>query len=171
MQGKVMNKSTLTPFIFLLLFPAAALAYDVNGVGLGSKEGDVKKTFPSALCKALEWKTNAADRRCDDGRIVMGGIEGKATFYMKADVIQGFGLRFDLKDLERVKAHLRQRWGAPLAEATDVIPQKDKPDRKIYKARWEKGTDLAILTAQMDGKRVIVEVSRGNFNTEIDKVR
>jgi hypothetical protein len=170
-QGKVMNKSTLTPFIVLLLMPLAALAYDVNGVGLGSKEGDVKKAFPSALCKALEWKTNAADRRCDDGRIAMGGIEGKATFYLKADVIQGFGLRFDIKELERVKANLRQRWGAPLSEATDVIAQKDKPDRKIYKARWEKGADLVILTAQLDGKRVIVEISRGNFNTEIDKVR
>jgi len=157
--------------LWLLSLPACALAYDVNGVSLGSKEADVKKAFPSALCKPLEWKTNAADRRCDDGRIAMGGIEGKVTFYLKADSVQGYGLRFDLKELERVKAFLRGRWGAPLSEATDVIAQKDKPDRKIYKSRWEKGADLAILTAQLDKKRVTVEVSRGNFNTEIDRVR
>jgi len=157
--------------LLVLLLPLRALAYDVNGVGLGSKEADVKRTFPSALCKALEWRTNAADRRCDDGQIAMGGIAGRVTFYLKADVIHGFGLRFDIKELERVKSNLRQRWGAPTSEATDVIAQKDKPDRKIYKARWEKGADLAVLTAQLDGKRVTVEVSRGNFSTEIDRVR
>jgi hypothetical protein len=153
------------------LLPAPAFAFNVNGIALGSKEADVKKVFPSALCKPLEWKTNAADRRCDDGRIAVGGIEGKVTVYLKGDAVQGYGLRFDIKELERVKVFLRQRWGAPTSEATDVIAQKDKEDKKIYKMRWENGADLAILTAQLDRKRVNVDVSRGNFNTEIDRVR
>jgi hypothetical protein len=37
--------------------------------------------------------------------------------------------------------------------------------------RWEKGADLAILTAQLEKKRVTVEVSRGNFPVEIYRIR
>src|SRR5262249_28920671 len=101
----------------LLLVPFSALAYDVNGVPLGGKEIDVKKAFPSVHCKELEWRTDAADRRCDDARIPLGGTggpEAKVTFYLKAGVIRGFDLRFDLKEIEKVKALLKKRWGAPI---------------------------------------------------------
>ena len=157
--------------LILLCLPAAAGAYEVNGVKLGGGEADVKKAFPSALCKPLEWKTNAADRRCDDGQISLGGIEGRITLYLKAGAVQGYGMRFDVRDLERVKAMLKQRWGAPMVEVTDVIAQKGKEDRKVLKMRWEKAPDVALLTAQLDKKRVNVDVSRGSFATEIDRVR
>jgi hypothetical protein len=155
----------------LLALPLAALAYDVNGVKLGGREIDIKRTFPSAHCKPLEWKTDAADRRCDDARISLDGVEARLTAYLKGDAIQAFDLRCDMKDLERVKAVLRGRWGAPLAETTDVIAQKDKKDRKVFKMRWEKGADLAILSAQLEKKRVDIEVSRGNFPAEIYRIR
>jgi hypothetical protein len=163
----------LLPLLPLLLCLAAlpALGYDLNGVKLGGKETDVKKAFPSAHCKALEWRTDAASRRCDDARVALGGVLTKITVFLKADSIQGYELRFDTKDLERVKAALRAQWGAPLAEATEVISKKDREDRKIFKMRWEKGADLAILTAQLDKKRGGVDVSRGNFATEIYRVR
>jgi hypothetical protein len=154
-----------------LLFPLRAAAYDINGVGLGGKELDVKKAFPTAHCKPLEWKSNAADRRCDDAKISMDGIETRLTVYLKADVIQAFDLRFDIKDLERGKKSLQGRWGAPLAEATETFAVKDKPDRKVFKMRWEKGADRALLSAQLDKKRVAVEVSRGSFPEEIYRVR
>jgi len=157
--------------LLLLFLPLAAPAYDVNGVDLGGSEAQVKKTFPSVHCKPLEWKSNAAERRCDDARIAVGGIEAKATFYLKADAVQGYDLRFDTKDLERMKALLKKRWGAPLAEATDVVAQKGKEDRKIYKMRWEKGADVAILTAQIERKRATLEVGRGSFSNEISRVR
>ena len=158
-------------FIALLALPIAAAAYDINGVGLGGKELDVKKTFPTAHCKPLEWKSNAADRRCDDAKISLDGIETRLTVYLKADVIQAFDLRFDIKDLERGKKSLQGRWGAPLAEATEVFAQKDKPDRKVFKMRWEKGEERAVLTAQMEKKRVSLEVSRGNFPVEIYRIK
>lgn len=156
--------------VLFLAFPA--LAYDVNGVGPGGKEIDVKKTFPSAHCKALEWRTDAAERRCDDARIPFGGVEAKVTFYLKAGIIQAFDLRFDMKDLERVKSLLRSRWGAPLAEATEVIVKRDsKDDRKVFKMRWEKGADHALLTAQLERKRANLEVARGNFFDEVYRVK
>ena len=133
--------------LFLLALPASA--YDANGVVLGGKEVEVKKAFPSAHCKALEWKSDAADRRCDDSKISLGGVEAKITFYLKAGAIQAFDLRFDVKDLERVRALLKVRWGAPLAEATETIARRDKEDRKVFKMRWEKGSDRALLTAQL----------------------
>ena len=158
------------PFL-LCLAALPAFGYDLNGVKLGGKELDVKKAYPSAHCKALEWRTDAASRRCDDPRVALGGVFARITVFLKADAIQGYELRFDTKDLERVKAALVARWGAPLAEATEVISKKDKEDRKVFKMRWEKGADLAILTAQLDKKRGGVDVSRGNFATEIYRVR
>src|SRR5690349_24073676 len=95
--------------ILLCVLSSAALAFDVNGVGLGSKELDVKKAFPSVHCKELEWRTDAADRRCDDARIPVAGAEAKVTYYLKGGVIRGFDLRFDAKDLEKIKSTLVAR--------------------------------------------------------------
>jgi hypothetical protein len=155
----------------LLSLPCAVLAYDANGVRLGGGEEQVKKAFPGIHCKGLEWKSDAADRRCDDGRVSFGGIPGRITFYLKAGAIQAFDLRFDTRDLERMKTLLRGRYGAPLAEATEVISRKDKDDRKLYKMRWERGADHAVLSAQLERKRANLEVWRGNFSAEIYRVK
>ena len=155
----------------LLAVSLPALAYDVNGVRLGGREEEVKKAFPSVRCKALEWKSDAADRRCDDARIAMNGVQARITVFLKADAIQELDLRFDVNDLERVKATLKARWGAPMAEATETIALNSKEDRKVYKARWEKGADRAILTAQLEKKRATLEISRGRFAEEIYRVR
>jgi len=162
------------PILMLLSLPA--YAYDINGVPLGGKEIDVKKTFPSVHCKELEWRTDAADRRCDDARIPLGGGSGpeaKITFYLKAGIIRAFDLRFDIIDLEKVKAVLRQRWGAPMAEATETIGarNKDDKDRHVFKMRWEKGEDRAILTAQLEKKKANVEVARGRFFDEVYRIK
>ncbi|HTQ77571.1 MAG TPA: hypothetical protein VMI15_06075 [Burkholderiales bacterium] len=155
----------------LLVVALPAWAFDANGVGLGAHELDVKKNFPGIRCKPLEWKTDAASRRCDDGQISFGGVAARITFYLKADAVQSFTARFDQKDLERVKEVLRARWGAPLSEATEVIARKDKPDRRIFKMRWEKAADKAVLTSQLDKKRVDLEVWRGDFAEEIYRVK
>lgn len=158
-------------FVTLLLLSLPAIAYDISGVKLGGREVEVKKAFPSAHCKPLEWRSNAADRRCDDARISLGGVQARITVFLKADSIQAYDLRFDVKELERVKAHLKARWGAPLAEATEVIARRDKEDRKVFKMRWEKGADRALLVAQLEKKNATLEVSRGTFPEEIYRVR
>lgn len=158
-------------FLLLCLLAAPALAYDVNGIRLGGKEIDVKKAMPSALCKPLEWKSDAADRRCDDAKVAVGGVETRIAVFLKAGVVQAYDIRFDVKELERVKAHLKANWGEPLAEATDVIARQGKPDRKVFKMRWEKGAERALLVAQLEKKRASLEVSRGNFPVEIYRVR
>lgn len=158
-------------FITLLFLSLPAIAYDINGVRLGGREVEVKKAFPSVHCKALEWKSDAADRRCDDARISLGGVQARITVFLKADAIQAYDLRFDVKELERVKAHLKARWGAPLAEATEVIARRDKEERKVFKMRWEKGADRALLAAQLEKKNATLEVSRGSFPEEIYRVR
>jgi hypothetical protein len=155
----------------LLCLALPAQAYDVNGVKLGAKEAEMRRVFPSAHCKDLEWKSNAADRRCDDARGVLGGAPVKVTAFLKGDAIQGFELRFDTKDIDRVKATLRSRWGEPLAEVTETIARRDGNDRKLFKMRWEKGGDRAVLTAQLEKKRAGLEVSRGRFADEIYRVR
>ncbi len=155
----------------LLALPLPVLAYDVNGVKLGGGEIDVKRAFPSVRCKPLEWKSDAAERRCDDAKISLGGAQARITVYLKAGAIQAMDLRFDTKDLERVKGALRAHWGAPLAETTETIARKDKEDRKVFKMRWEKGADRAVLSAQLEKKRATLEISRGSFPEEIYRVR
>ena len=91
--------------VFLLGFVSPLLAYDVNGVSIGGSETELKKAFPSALCKPLEWASPAADRRCDDSKISIGGIESRITFYLKKNAIEAFDVRFDMKDLDRFTAH------------------------------------------------------------------
>ncbi len=153
------------------LLAGPAIAYDLNGIAPGGKEIDAVKAMPSTRCKPLEWKSEAADRRCDDARVAVGGVETRITVFLKAGVIQAYDLRFDVKDLDRMKAHLKARWGAPLAEATEVIARRDAKDRQVFKMRWEKGAERAVLTAQLEKKRASLEVSRGNFPVEIYRVQ
>jgi len=161
-----------TAFLFALLFGAAraALAYDANGVALGDHERDVTQAFPGVHCQALEWKSSAADRRCDDARIAFAGVRARITFYLKHDAVQAFDVRFGLDECERVVSFLKSRYGKPLAERTETISRDGKPDRQVYKLRWEGGGDTALLSAQLDSNRAELEVWRGNFAQNIYKV-
>jgi hypothetical protein len=153
---------------FLICLPAGA-AYDANGVALGGSERDVKKGYPAAYCKPLEWTSPAADRRCDDAKASFGGVEGRITFYLRKDSVQAFDLRFDTKDLDRVMVVLKKRYGNPATETRDAFAGKD--GKEIFKALWESGKDRALLVSQADKKRSQLTVSRGNFEEEIYKVR
>jgi hypothetical protein len=146
-------------------------AYDANGVALGATEKQVKKVFPSALCKPLEWKSSASDRRCDDAKFAFVGVEARITFYLKNDAVQAFDLRFNTSDLDPVVAHLKKRYGKPASEVKDAIERIGKEPRVTYKVLWEEGKDRATLVAQMEKKRASLTVSRGNWEEEIYRVR
>lgn len=158
----------------ILTVPAQAQAprvYSANGVPLGGAEADVKKRFPAAHCKALEWKTDAADRRCDDAKAIIGAVETKITFYLKANAIQAFDVRLDTKDLDKFVAELKGVFGPPKSETKDVLARSGKEDKEVYKVLWESGKDRAVLTALKEKKRVQLEVSRGNFADEVYRVK
>ena len=155
----------------LAIASPVAFAYDLNGVPIGGDEQAVKKAFPSAYCKPLEWSSTVADRRCDDAKIAVGGVPARVTVYLKTGAIQAVSVRFDVNDRDRVIAHLKSRWGPPSGEKTETIARKGKDDRKVYKVNWEKGNERALLTAQSDRRRGSLEVWRGNFIDEIYKVR
>ena len=158
-------------FFAMLLAALPAAAYDVNGLALGAHEGEVKKRFPSIHCQELQWKSLAADRRCDDSKVVFGGAEVRITVYLKKSAVQAFDLRFDPKDAERIAAFAKSRYGAPVSEARDNIETPGKPTRQIYKVLWEKGGERAVLVAQPDKRRGTLSVSRGNFDEEIYRAR
>src|SRR5438445_5700814 len=127
-------KVALTPFILAFVASAAA-AYDVNEVALGASEKEIKQRFPHANCRALEWPTRAADRRCDDSRVSFGGVEASVTFYLRRDAVEGFDVRFDRGELERVMGFLRKRYGAPVAAGPEPV-----------KAEWKDKAERAVLT-------------------------
>ena len=138
---------------------------------LGANEEAIKKRFPSAYCKALEWQSRAADRRCDDAKISFGGVEGRITFYLRKDAVQAFDVRFETKQLDRMMSQLKARYGAPVSEVKDPIGKEGQPVRELYKVLWESGKDRAILTAQLDKRLASLMVSRGDFDDEIYRVR
>ena len=157
--------------LILLLAALPAWGYDANGVSLGADEAAVRKAFPAARCRELEWKSKAAERRCDDAKIVFGGAPARITLYLKSDRVQAFDVRFDERDLERVVAFLKQRYGAPMSETRDKIERGSGEVREIYKVRWEKAQQRAVLTSQLKKKRVDLSVWQGNFDEEIYRVR
>lgn len=152
-------KVVLTPLI-LLLAGAAAAAYDVNEVRLGASERRIKERFPYANCRALEWPSRAAERRCDDSRVNFGGVDASVTFYLKRDAVEGFDLRFDQRELERVLQFLRKRYGEPAAEGPAPV-----------RAEWKDKAQRAVLTSEQGRRRASLLVSRGAFEDEIYKVR
>ena len=153
----------------LLISPMAQAAFDANGILLGAPEAEVKKKFPSAHCKKLEWESRAADRRCDDSRVSFGGVEARITFYLRKDKVEAFDVRFDSRELERFVGVVKQRYGKPASEQTDTLG--DKKPRQVYKALWEGKGERGALVAQLDKRRGSLLVSRGNFEEEIYKVR
>lgn len=156
----------------VLLFPAIAFAaFDANGVKLGDNELAIKKVFPGIHCKALEWKSDAAERRCDDASVSVAGVEARVTFYLKADSVRGFDLRFDNSNLTPVAEFFKRRYGKPLSEGREKIVRKNKEEREVFKILWEEGADRAQLSSLSTGKRAALSVSRGNFDTEIYRVK
>jgi len=158
----------------LLALPARA-AYDVKELKLGAAEADVRRVLPSVHCKALEWKSKAADRRCDDARVVFGGIEVRVTFYLRKDVVEAFDVRFDTKELDRFVGFLKSRYGKPASESRDTYGAsagKDKkPGREVYKVLWEKDGERAALAAQLEKRTASMLVYRGAFDEEIYRVQ
>jgi len=168
-----MNKILVA--IAAALLPLSALAaYDMKELKLGATEADVKRALPSAHCKALEWKSKAADRRCDDSRVVFGGIEVRVTFYLRKDAVEAFDVRFDTKELERFVGFLKSRYGKPVSESRDAyggMGKDKKPGREVYKALWEKDGERATLAAQLEKRTASMLVSRGAFDEEIYRVQ
>jgi hypothetical protein len=162
-------KRTMLTLCLLVALPAGA-AYDVNGVQLGASERDVKRALPSAHCKPLEWKSKAADRRCDDSRVSFGGVEVRVTLYLRKDAVEAFDVRFETRDLERMVGFLKTRYGAPASETRDTYGTKGST-RQVYKAGWDKDGERAVLTAQLEKRTASMLVSRGSFDEEIYRVQ
>jgi hypothetical protein len=163
------RKTALIPLLAFALPAAAAL--DVRDIALGASEGDIKRKLPSAHCKALEWQSRAADRRCDDSRVAFGGVELQVTFYLKKGALEAFDVRFDTRELDRFVAFLKSRYGAPQSESKDSYERQGKSARQVYRVLWESGKERAVLTAQLEKRRASMLVSRGDFDEEIYRVR
>ena len=164
----------MKPLFFALALVLAGPAFgalDIKDIKLGSKEHDLKRQFPSANCKALQWQSKAADRRCDDSRVSLGGVEVQVTFYLRKDAVEAFDVRFDTKELDRLVGFLKARYGAPQTETRDSFERKGDKPRQVYKALWEQGKERAVLTAQLEKRRASMLVSRGDFEEEIYRVR
>ncbi len=165
---KLLQKLLLLP-LMLAALPAAA--YDIKGIALGAPEKEIRRLFPSAHCKALEWTSPAADRRCDDARVAFGGVEVRVTFYLKKDALEAFDARFNPRDVDGLLAFLKSSYGAPQTEGRESFEQKGRKPRQIHKVLWERAGERALLTAQIDKRVGSLLVWRGDFEEEIYRVR
>ena len=151
-----------------LASPLAWASYDANGIRLGVSEKSVVQLFPGAHCKPLQWTSNAADRRCDESKVMFGGIPSRITFYLKDDKVQAFDVRFESRDTERLAGFLRQRYGAPTSERREKV---DKKRGELLRVEWESNGERAVLVSQSEKRRASLSVSRGDFEDEIYRVR
>ena len=92
--------------------------------------------------------------------------EAVARELMEEAGIEAFDVRFEEKDLRAVLEHLRQRYGKPDTEGQEVFRRRGDA-RTVYKVRWEKGQDRAVLSSIAGRRRVDLNVWRGNFDIEI----
>jgi hypothetical protein len=145
---------------FLLCAGIAHAAYDVNDVTLGATEKEIKEKFPYANCRVLEWPSRAADRRCDDSRIIFAGVDASVTFYLRKGTVEGFDVRFDHRDTGGIVKFLSTRYGAPTFEGPGPVV-----------AQWTNKTERATTTSGQGRRRASLLVSRGTFEDEIYKVR
>lgn len=158
-------------FFLVFLCQSAVAAFDADGVALGAAESEVRKRYPSARCKALEWTSRAADRRCDDARVQFAGAEARITFYLRKGAVVAFDVRFDTRDTARIAGFLKSRYGKPLAEEREAVERKDRATRQTVRVLWEKNGERAVLVSVLDKRRASLLVSRGDFEEEIYRVR
>jgi len=156
----------VTPIILAFVAAAASAAYDANEVKLGASEREIKQRFPNAHCRALEWPSRAAERRCDDSRITFGGADASVTFYLKRDSLEAFDVRFDHHDLAAVLKYLQSRYGKPLAE-----PAAPATSPAPVNVEWKGSGEQARLSSEPGRRRASLLVWRGAFEEEIYKVR
>jgi len=167
-----LGKLVLTPFFLLpTLACGAAGVYEFKGLALGTSEKEIKRVLPSAHCKALEWQSKAADRRCDDTRVVLGGVDVRVTFYLRKDALEAYDVRFDTKEIDRLVAFLKRQFGAPQTEDRETLERKGQKPRTVYKVLWEGASQRAVLVARLDQRNASMLVSRGDFDEEIYRVR
>jgi hypothetical protein len=155
--------------LILLALAAPPGTFDAGGVALGASEAEVQKVFKTAQCRPMAWKTDAADRRCDDAT-AFAGAEARITFYLRRERVQAFDVRFGASDVERIAGFLKARYGAPLADGIEEFDQRGEK-RRVRKLRWKKGEDQAVLTAPEERGRAELNVWRGNFDTEVYNIR
>ena len=132
----------------------------MNGVALGASEKDIREKFPYANCRALEWPSRAADRRCDDSRVIFAGVDASVTFYLRKGTVEGFDVRFDHRDVAGIVKFLTPRYGPPAFEGPGPVM-----------AQWKNKGERATITSDQGRRRASLLVSRGTFEDEIYKVR
>ena len=157
----------MRPSAFLLVL-APLLAHGappplaIDGLVLGAAESAVKERLPSAHCQPLQWESRAADRRCDDSRARLNGVDVRVTVYLKGDAVQAFDVRFESRYAARFAKLAGQHFGtAPVEERTE----------KAHVQKWRAGAEQALLTTEPGERRASLLVWRGAFYDEIYKVR
>jgi hypothetical protein len=141
----------------------AALAGPANdGLELGASERAVKQRLPNAHCQPLEWQSRAAERRCDDSRALLAGIEVRITVYLKDDTVQAFDVRFESREAPRIEKLATEHFAAkPLA----------RDNEKTHTLHWQANGERGLLTTQPGERRASLLVWRGDFYDEIYRVR
>jgi hypothetical protein len=145
-----------------LLVAAALAGPAIDGLALGASERAVKQRLPNAHCQPLQWESRAADRRCDDSRALLAGMEVRLTVYLKDDAVEAYDVRFDSREAARVEKLATEHFAAkPVA----------RENEKTHTLHWRANGERGVLTTQPGERHASLLVWRGDFYDEIYKVR
>ena len=146
----------------VLFAGGAGAAADIDGFALGASERTVKQRLPNAHCQPLQWDSRAADRRCDDSRAKLAGLEVRITVYLKNDAVEAFDVRFDSRDEPRIEK---------LATEHFAVKPVARENEKTHTLHWRANGERGLLTTQPGERRASLLVWRGDFYDEIYRVR
>jgi hypothetical protein len=145
-----------------LFAQSAHAALEIEGLALGASEKAVQQRLPNAHCQPLQWESGAADRRCDDSRAKLAGVEVRITVYLKADAAEAFDVRFDSRYAARFEKLAGERFASQPVR---------KEAEKVSTLQWRSGDAQALLSRQHGQRRASLLVWRGAFYDEIYRVR
>ena len=166
MKSPSLGRRSLPPrllfLVSLLLVPAAFAASAIDGLSLGASERAVRQRLPNAHCQPLQWQSRAADRRCDDSRAMLAGMEVRLTVYLKDDAVEAYDIRFESRDAARMEKLATEHFAAK------PVARENEKTRTLH---WRANGERGLLSAQPGERRASLLVWRGDFYDEIYNVR
>jgi hypothetical protein len=131
---------------FLLLCTSAICAadtgFDIKGVPLGATQADLVFRFTRLECREAHSVTT--ERTCAVPKDSYGGADALLLFYLNGGKVSNMGMRFSPKDFAGVIGAMKERFGAPASEETEIVTNRVGAKFENTIVTWKRGGEVAV---------------------------
>jgi len=142
-RSEKMRTTAFLPLMAALCFPLAAAAFDFKGLELGAvaSPADIKSKV-GIRC----WKKKRDGTQTCEGRSTVAGAVTFARVVVDADgTVQDIGLRFSEEDFSKVESGLREKFGEPSTERSEVQNRMGAGFNQVTHTWKNEQRDLVVL--------------------------